>query len=467
MRACSTALTRPPDRVNSTTYRIVGRPSGPWAVLVDPGRSATIRLVTFGPVAFSRVTVVSFAGQGSGSAVVGGGLIAVWAVLGAGRPAGQLGVPSLTEHPAKQGANQHGGKRADSGQGADVAPLGTGGGNSQATQVAADGAGVGLGSGDDRDEGHDDQGEDKDGKAVDQPGPAGHPAGHIAAEQIGQQQDHGRDDGTAHPQLGPVVGAQVGIEADRGGGRRGQGGQHGEGAVGDQHPGEHANEGQLADAGLASQRGPVTSGLDSVRGAHGTSSTQKREVATTLAPQRRNRQAWPSSRSVARPTGYGRRSSRTSVSPSSTSICSLRTSSPTWRSSVTVSVSRRTHSRGTTSLSTTGRSSCRTTSCSDSVSLGPLVAASRLASVIGSRSTRTSSRCTGTVTCWVSVTTDLRSRARPRSRVSVPTRSSSSERVMASSVVGPEVSRPTVSRSSGSVYPAVVPVSYPVPYSRP
>jgi hypothetical protein len=154
--------------------------SGPWVVLVDPGRSATIRLatfrpvtfgpvtfgpvrfsrVTFSPVTFSRVTVVRFTGRGSGTTVVGGRLIAVWAVLGAGRPAGQLGVPSLTEHPAKQGANQHCGKRADSGQGADVAPLGPGGGNSQAAQVAADGAGVGLGRGDGRDEGHDDQGED-------------------------------------------------------------------------------------------------------------------------------------------------------------------------------------------------------------------------------------------------------------------------------------------------------------------
>jgi hypothetical protein len=44
-----------------------------------------------------------------------------------------------------------------------------------------------------------------------------------------------------------------------------------------------------------------------------------------------------------------------------------------------------------------------------------------LASVVGSRSTRTSSRCTGTVTCWVSVTTYLRSRTRPRWRAWVPT----------------------------------------------
>ena len=128
------------------------------AVLVDPGRSPTIRpallgLVAVGRVTIGPVTVVSLAGRGSGAAVVGGRLVAVWAVVGAGRPAGQLGVPPLTEQPAKQGANQHGHKRADAGQGADVAPLGTGRRNSQAAQVAADDAGVGLGRGDGRDPG--------------------------------------------------------------------------------------------------------------------------------------------------------------------------------------------------------------------------------------------------------------------------------------------------------------------------
>jgi hypothetical protein len=76
------------------------------------------------------------------------------------------------------------------------------------------------------------------------------------------------------PSSAPVVGAQVGVEADYGGGRAGQGGQHGEGAVGDQHTGQHADQGQLADAGIAGQRGPVTTGLDRVRCAHGTSSDQ-------------------------------------------------------------------------------------------------------------------------------------------------------------------------------------------------
>jgi hypothetical protein len=48
-----------------------GRLSGPWAVLVDPGRSATIRPVTFG-----QITVISFAGRGGDGAVVRGRLIA-------------------------------------------------------------------------------------------------------------------------------------------------------------------------------------------------------------------------------------------------------------------------------------------------------------------------------------------------------------------------------------------------------
>ena len=62
------------------------------------------------------------------------------------------------------------------------------------------------------------------------------------------------------------------------------------------------------------------------------------------------------------------------------------------------------------------------------------------ASVIGSRSTRTSSWLTGTDSWIVSVTTYLRSRTRPVSSVAVPTRIRSSERVIASSVVGPGVS---------------------------
>src|SRR5215218_4237769 len=129
---------------------------------------------------------------------------------------------------------------------------------------------------------------------------------------------------------------------------------------------------------------------------------------------------------------------------------SLRTSSATWRSSVTVSVSRRTRSLGTARFSTTGSSSRKVTSCSSSEMAGPLVAASRLASVIGSRSTRTSSRCTGTVTCWVSVTTDLRSRARPRSRVSVPARSAVLD------VVVDAVAVPVLVAAGGAVLQAVV-----------
>jgi hypothetical protein len=74
------------------------------------------------------------------------------------------------------------------------------------------------------------------------------------------------------------------------------------------------------------------------------------------------------------------------------------------------------------------------------------IAASMLALVIGSRSRRAFSRRTGTVCYTCSVVTYLRSRTRPRSRWAVPTRSSSSERVMASSVVAPDTSRPTVPR---------------------
>ena len=54
---------------------------------------------------------------------------------------------------------------------------------------------------------------------------------------------------------------------------------------------------------------------------------------------------------------------------------------------------------------------------------------------------------TGTVVVTFSVTMCLRSRARPDSRWIVPTRSSSSERVIASSVVGPLVSRPSAPAS--------------------
>jgi hypothetical protein len=83
--------------------------------------------------------------------------------------------------------------------------------------------------------------------------------------------------------------------------------------------------------------------------------------------------------------------------------------------------------------------------------LGPSWAAGAFASVIGSRSTRTSSRSTGTVWLTCSDTTYLRSRARPLSRWVLPIRSSSSERVIAWSVSGPETSWP------------VVPPSWPTP----
>ena len=113
------------------------------------------------------------------------------------------------------------------------------------------------------------------------------------------------------------------------------------------------------------------------------------------------------------------------------SICSLRTCSSTVCSSVTVSVPRLTRSTGTVSLLTTGRSACRVISCSASVMSAPDSAWSRLASVMGSRVTLTSSWLTGTVLDTSSVTTYLRSRALPVSVFSTPTCSCSSERVIA------------------------------------
>src|SRR4051812_29425399 len=96
---------------------------------------------------------------------------------------------------------------------------------------------------------------------------------------------------------------------------------------------------------------------------------------------------------------------------------SLRTSSETVSSSVTVSRSSRTRSLGTVRFSTTGSSAWSVTSCSSSDISGPSSALSRLESVIGSRSTRTFSRVTGTVLVTFSVTTCLRSRTRPASRL--------------------------------------------------
>ena len=133
------------------------------------------------------------------------------------------------------------------------------------------------------------------------------------------------------------------------------------------------------------------------------------------------------------------------------------TVSETCCSSSTTSLSRRTRSFGTARFSTTASSAWSVTSCSSSEIAGPSVASSTLASVIGSRSTRTSSRARGPSSATSSVTTYLRRRARPVSRSAVPTESSSSERVIASSVVGPDVSRPTGS----SLPPAPLPSSPP------
>ena len=110
-------------------------------------------------------------------------------------------------------------------------------------------------------------------------------------------------------------------------------------------------------------------------------------------------------------------------------------SSETSRCSVIVSLSRRTRSLGTALLSTTTSSSWSTTSCSSSERSAPEVAASRLASVIGSRSMRTSSRSHRDGLWSRSRSRRTCAAARGPSRAAVvPTRSSSSERVIASSV---------------------------------
>src|SRR3954470_10663297 len=140
----------------------------------------------------------------------------------------------------------------------------------------------------------------------------------------------------------------------------------------------------------------------------------------------------------------------------STSIRSLRICSDTCSSPASTSLSRRTRSLGTVRFSTTGSASLRVTSCSDSVISGPAIASSMFSSVIGSRSTRASSRLTGTV-CWTSsVSTYFFRRVRPRSRSAVPTRTSSSERVMASALLRDP---PLVSRVVASGRPLVEPIS--------
>jgi hypothetical protein len=71
---------------------------------------------------------------------------------------------------------------------------------------------------------------------------------------------------------------------------------------------------------------------------------------------------------------------------------------------------------------------------------GPSIAWPTFASVIGSRETTARSRCTGTDSVTCSVSTVLTSFARPASSRCLAIASSSSVRVIAWSVVGPEVS---------------------------
>src|SRR3712207_3886889 len=101
------------------------------------------------------------------------------------------------------------------------------------------------------------------------------------------------------------------------------------------------------------------------------------------------------------------------------STCSLRRVSDTCSSRVSTSFSTRMRSFGTVRFSATTSSSWSTTSCSSSEIAGPSVAAPTLASVIGSRSSRTSSRRTGTVWVTSSSTTYLRRLTRPISGLDV------------------------------------------------
>src|SRR3954453_17194384 len=199
------------------------------------------------------------------------------------------------------------------------------------------------------------------------------------------------------------------------------------------------------------------------------------ETTPPLHGEGRGRSRWKLGQERQRPRSRSSSPNRPALSPS-ISICSLRTSDVTVSSSCTCSLERRTRSTGTASVVTIGRSSLRTTSCSSSDSAGPSRAWPTLPSVMGSRSTRPPSRVTGTFTCCCSVATYLRSRARPASTFSVPARTRSSERGMASAVGGADVSGPTVPPSTSSytpsrslsvrpVSPEVVPdvVSYVVP----
>src|SRR5215218_3035603 len=141
------------------------------------------------------------------------------------------------------------------------------------------------------------------------------------------------------------------------------------------------------------QHGPPTALSGSYTGPARRSRSQSRrpEPPTPTRPAEARLRAWGAAR-----LEFQRR--RSSVS--SSSICSLRTSPPTVSCSVTVCLPSRTRSTGTASVSTTGRWACSVTSCSSSEIAGPSWAAPRLASVTGSRSRVTSSRVTGTVTCW-------------------------------------------------------------------
>ena len=105
----------------------------------------------------------------------------------------------------------------------------------------------------------------------------------------------------------------------------------------------------------------------------------------------------------------------------SPSMCSLRTSSVTVSSSVVVSVPKRTRSTGRPSSPPREPPRSARLHARSSEMSGPDVAAPALASVTGSVSITARSRCTGTEIVSCSVVTYFRNRARPASRVRVPT----------------------------------------------
>jgi hypothetical protein len=91
---------------------------------------------------------------------------------------------------------------------------------------------------------------------------------------------------------------------------------------------------------------------------------------------------------------------------------------------------------------------------------------SRLASVIGSRSTRTSSRRTGTVACTCSVTTCLRNRARPRSRSAARPNARSAAATFPPIAMADNERQPQQTRGAANAHPDQTPFIGQMPFLR-